>query len=179
MCYCSSNGNKLGDGIAASEEKTGQLTSDIKEAEEELAATKEALEQAQNDRAEAKTAMAEATGIREKEASAYAAESASYSSNLYAILGRCNVAKPGGEYGRAECSTMGGKWVGALDALEKGMAGAFLQTGAAQVLLKLVQSKQDMLDADREEIVSFLSGTSEYAPQSGDRSLHYSGTQLE
>merc|ERR1719442_30315 len=48
------------------------------------------------------------------------------------------------------------------------MAGAFLQTGAAQSLLKLVQSKQDMLEADRDEIVSFLSGTSEYAPASGE-----------
>merc|ERR1740121_2243899 len=63
---------------------------------------------------------------------------------------------------------MGGKWVGAIDAIEAGMAGSFLQTGAAQTLLKLVQAKQDMLEADREEIVSFLSGTSEYAPQSGE-----------
>merc|ERR1719296_352664 len=112
--------------------------------------------------------MTEATEIRKKEAAAYAAEKASYDSNLFALLGRCSVAKPGGEYGRAECSTMGGKWVGAIDAIEAGMAGAFLQTGAAQVLLKLFQSKQDMLDADREEVVAFLSGTSEYAPQSGE-----------
>merc|ERR1712113_387889 len=79
-----------------------------------------------------------------------------------------NVQKPGGEYGRAECATMGGKWVGAIDAIERGMAGAFLQTDAAQVLMKLAKSKQDMLDADRDELVAFLSGTSQYVPQSGE-----------
>merc|ERR1712039_961806 len=168
MCYCKNSGSDLSDGIAANEEKTGRLTSDVKKAEEELAATKEALQQAQDDRAAAKKAMAEATEIRKKEAAAYAAERASYDSNLFALLGRCSVAKPGGEYGRDECTTMGGKWVGAIDAIEAGMAGSFLQTGAAQVLLKLVQSKQNMLEADRDEIVSFLSGTSEYAPASGE-----------
>merc|ERR1712039_757279 len=142
MCYCKNSGSDLSDGIAANEEKTGRLTSDVKKAEEELAATKEALQQAQDDRAAAKKAMAEATEIRKKEAAAFAEEKASYDSNLFALLGRCSVAKPGGEYGRDECTTMGGKWVGAIDAIEAGMAGSFLQTSAAQMLLKLVQSKQ-------------------------------------
>merc|ERR1712203_330373 len=76
----------------------------------------------------------------------------------------------GGEYGREECGTMGGKWVGAIPAIEKGMAGAFLQTDAAQVLRQLVNTKENMLDADRQDLVAFLSGAenSEYAPQSGE-----------
>ena len=34
-------------------------------------------------------------------------------------------------------------------ALEKGVAGGFLQTGAAQVLRQFVQNKEDMLDGVR------------------------------
>ena len=49
------------------------------------------------------------------------------------------------------------------------MAVGFLQTAGAQVLRKFVQIKQSMLDADRQEILSFLSNeqNSEYAPLSG------------
>merc|ERR1711972_261320 len=60
MCYCKNSGKDLTDGIAANEEKTNRLTSDVQKAEEELAATKEALQQAQDDRAAANKAMAEA-----------------------------------------------------------------------------------------------------------------------
>merc|ERR1719264_1772058 len=50
------------------------------------------------------------------------------------------------------------------------MAGGFLQTGAAQVVKKLVLAKQGMLDGDRQELLSFLSGKqgSAYVPQSGE-----------
>merc|ERR1719181_2425848 len=46
----------------------------------------------------------------------------------------------------------------------------FLQTGSAQVLRQLALSnKQDMIDEDRRELLSFLSGSqgTDYAPQSG------------
>jgi len=145
MCYCSNSGGALSDGISANEGKTTTLSSDIKQAEEQKVATEEALAKAQTDRADAKTSMKEATAIREKDAAAFAAEKASYGSNIQAI-------------------------VDATKAIEKGMAGAFLQTSKAQVLLKLAQTSQHMLEADREDLVSFLSGTqsSEYAPQSGE-----------
>ena len=56
----------------------------------------------------------------------------------------------------------------AVAALEKGMAGSFLQTSAAQILRKCMQGKPK-LNANREEILSFLSSEeSEYAPQSGE-----------
>merc|ERR1719410_3072361 len=50
------------------------------------------------------------------------------------------------------------------------MAGGFLQTGAAQILKKLALGKQDMLNVDRQELLSFLSGkqASGYTPQSGE-----------
>merc|ERR1719502_1942985 len=58
----------------------------------------------------------------------------------------------------------------AVAALEKGMAGGFLQTGGAQTLRRLVLSKSDMPEADRQDILAFLSGgqDSSYAPQSGE-----------
>merc|ERR1712183_467989 len=125
---------------------------------EQKSTTKQALEQAQADRADAKSAIAEATSLREKEAAAYAEERASYDSNLFALLGKCNVQKPGGEWTKEECPKMGGKWVGAIPALEAGMAGSFLQTNAAQELRKLVLTRQNMLEADRQDVVAFLSG---------------------
>jgi len=47
-------------------------------------------------------------------------------------------------------------------AVEKGMGSAFLQTPAANVLRKLAEKKQE------QDLVSFLSGTVEYAPASGE-----------
>merc|ERR1712113_911624 len=98
---------------------------------------------------------------REKEAAAFASVKADADANLFAILGRCSVQKPGGEFTSEECSKVGGKFVGALPALEKGMAGEFLQTPAADVLKRLATSKQDS------ELLAFLSGGAGYAPQSG------------
>merc|ERR1719237_918531 len=54
----------------------------------------------------------------------------------------------------------------AVAALEKGAGGAFLQTKGADAIRKVVQTA-DMMDADRDQVMSFLSGSSEYAPQSG------------
>merc|ERR1712194_850634 len=48
--------------------------------------------------------------------------------------------------------------------------GSFLQTGAADLLRNLVSSKQSMMNADRQELLSFLSGDQggQYAPASGE-----------
>merc|ERR1711957_1114734 len=55
----------------------------------------------------------------------------------------------------------------AVSALSNGQAGAFLQTEAASILKGLVESSAGMVDVDREDLASFLSGSSDYAPQSG------------
>merc|ERR1719160_732247 len=47
------------------------------------------------------------------------------------------------------------------------MSGSFLQTNEAQVLKRLVLAENRMADYDREELTAFLSGSEEYAPQSG------------
>eukprot|EP00418_Pyrodinium_bahamense_P088957 CAMPEP_0179038772 /NCGR_PEP_ID=MMETSP0796-20121207/14806_1 /TAXON_ID=73915 /ORGANISM="Pyrodinium bahamense, Strain pbaha01" /LENGTH=201 /DNA_ID=CAMNT_0020735101 /DNA_START=82 /DNA_END=684 /DNA_ORIENTATION=- len=133
QCYCTTGGKDLGASIDAAETKIPAVGSDIEAGEGRLAQLKEDLKTAQVDRSTAKDAMATATSIREKEAAAFAADKDDYDANIAAITK-------------------------AVAALEKGVAGGFLQTGAAQVLRQLAINKQDLFAADREELLSFLSG---------------------
>merc|ERR1719359_1793627 len=89
--------------------------------------------------------MDKAAAMREKDAAAYLKESTTDRSNLDALKK-------------------------ALAAITKGMAGGFLQTHEAAILRKLSVSKADILDVDRQALVSFLSGTQEhgYAPASAE-----------
>merc|ERR1719230_2561142 len=116
-----------------------QVTADIEEAETQVKQLKLDLKAHQTDRAAAKAAMAEATAIREKEAAAFAALKAEADANIAAVNK-------------------------ATAAIEKGMAGSFLQSSAAQVLQKLVVNDKNMEDYDREELTSFLSQSTGYAP---------------
>merc|ERR1719461_1923625 len=87
--------------------------------------------------------MAEATAVREKEAAAYASEKGKSDKDIAA------AAK-------------------AIAAIEKGMAGSFLQTDSAQLLRNILLNKHDILiEDDRADVLSFLSGSVDYAPQSG------------
>jgi len=142
MCYCKTSGSDLEASIAASEKKIEELGADIPAAESKKAALEEEVKQAQADREAAKKAMAEATAIREKEAAAYAASSTDLKMNIAAI------AK-------------------AVAALEKGMAGSFLQTNNAQVLRKLISSNMNMMEEDRQDVMAFLDQGEGYAPQAG------------
>merc|ERR1719163_1614203 len=60
----------------------------------------------------------------------------------------------------------------AIAALEKGMAGAFLQTNTASLLRQLTVSMNNIRDSDRDALSAFLSGSAGdetgYAPQSGE-----------
>merc|ERR1712032_651109 len=102
------------------------------------------VKQAQADRVAAKASMAKATAIREKEAAAFASDKAEADATIAAI-------------------------VGAVAALEKGMAGGFLQTRAAQVLRDFMRHEAEMNELDRETLTSFLSASTQstYAPKSG------------
>jgi len=144
MCYCKNSGGELSASISSNEDKVSELPSEIEEAEATLTQTKEDLKKAQMDRSAAKAAMAEATAIREKEAATFAQESGDLKTNIAAV----------------------GK---AVAALEKGQAGAFLQTQTASVLKNLVENDEKLVDIDREDLTAFLSGSSSngYAPQSG------------
>jgi len=143
MCYCKTGSGDLTATISSATTKVPAVQSDIEATEGKLAQTKLDLKKAQQDRSAAKSAMGEATSLREKEASAFAAEKAEYGANIGAINQ-------------------------AVAALSKGMSGSFLQTRAAQILRQLALGKQDMLDVDRQALVAFLSSKQEmgYVPKS-------------
>merc|ERR1719265_1243503 len=108
-----------------------QLEADIKESEETKVRLEGEITKAQTDRAAAKDAMAKATAMREKENGAFLKESGTDQSNLDALTK-------------------------ALAAIEKGMAGEFLQTQAGQALRRLSVASVHMVDMDRQMLVSFL-----------------------
>jgi len=117
------------------------LTAEIEASTGKLAQLKEDVKSHQTDRAAAKEAMAEATSLREKEKAAFDTEKSDAETNIAAI----------------------GK---ATAAIEKGM-GNFLQSSSASLLKKIVMNR-NMMDADRQDVLAFLSGSSDYAPASGE-----------
>jgi len=144
MCYCETGKEALEKSIADAEAKITQLEAAVKES----AALKEQLEaeikEHKASRAEAKDALAKAAALRKKEAGAFAGATEELASNIDALTR-------------------------AIAALEKGVAGGFLQTSAASVLRRLSLS-MDMSSADREMLAAFLSqgSSAEYVPQSGE-----------
>jgi septal ring factor EnvC (AmiA/AmiB activator) len=144
MCYCKSSGEELGKSIGDAETKIPQLESDIKEAEATKAQLDADLVRHKQEREDAKGDIAKATSMREKDAAAFLKESTTDKSNLDALTK-------------------------ALAAIEKGMAGAFLQTSTAATLRRLTLS-MDMSTADRDVLASFLTQGSghRYAPASGE-----------
>jgi len=142
MCYCKGAGDTLGKGIADAQTRAPELTAAIEAGNGQMAQLKEDLKNHQNDRAAAKTAMAEATGLREKENAAFKTVESETSTNI------AGISK-------------------AIAAIEKGAGGAFLQTTEAVTVKQLAMNSQKMMDADRQDVLSFLSGSSDYAPASG------------
>jgi len=141
MCYCKNAGGDLAKSIADAEKRAPELTAEIEASTGKLAQLKEDVKSHQTDRAAAKEAMAEATSLREKEKAAFDAYKSDAETNVAAI----------------------GK---ATAAIEKGM-GNFLQSSSASVLKKIVMNR-NMMDADRQDVLAFLSGSSDYAPASGE-----------
>merc|ERR1719498_954439 len=106
MCYCENADSTLGASIEAAKNKIPQVSSELEEAIALKAQLEEEIAKHKKDRADAKAAMEKATAIREKEAAEYAKETAEMNSNLDAMTK-------------------------AIAAIEKGMAGGFLQTSSA------------------------------------------------
>jgi len=144
MCYCKNGGGDLSKSIGDANTKVPQLGSDIEEGIAKKKQLDEDLKQHQVDRSAAKAAMAEASSIRDKEHSSFSKEKASLSSNIDAMSK-------------------------AITAISNGMAGGFLQTNTAQVLKHLALTDTNLLDADRQDIMAFLSGGQggQYVPASG------------
>merc|ERR1740130_2579629 len=142
MCYCKNADGTLGKSISDAETKIPQLESAIKEGAAQKKQLKAELKDAQEARVEAKDAIAEATAIREREAKAYNKVASDANANIGALSK-------------------------AIPAIEKGMGGAFLQTGGAAVLRQMSVSA-DMIPADRDLLAAFLSEGGSYAPKSGE-----------
>lgn len=145
LCYCSNSGSELGASIAAAGNKIPDLDSSIKAAVEKKTQLESDLKAHQADRDAAKTSMKEATALRAKEKVAFDKALGDNKANLAALA----------------------KAVGSL---EQGAAGSFLQSAAAVTLRTFLMSKQDMLNADRQDVLAFLAGghASDYAPASGE-----------
>jgi len=143
MCYCKSGSGELEAAISGSDAKIPEVESAISSAEAEKAQLEADLKSHRSDREAAKQAMATATSLRDKEATTYAGVKADYEANIAAIK----------------------KAVGAL---EKGMAGSFLQTSEANTLKNYFEMKAQISDVDRNDVLAFLAGSSDYAPQSGE-----------
>jgi len=147
MCWCQTGGSDLQASIDAAGIKIPQVESAIGEKEAQQAQLKSDLEAHKSDRAAALEAAAKAKVIRKKEHADFLKESTDLKTNIDALTK-------------------------AIAALEKGMAGAFLQTSAAAVLRRLTVSLDRLSDVDRDALTSFLSdgaaGGDGYAPQSGE-----------
>merc|ERR1719367_1404579 len=142
MCYCKTAGGDLEASIKAGKAKIISLNELLKTGKAEMEQLEADLKEHEASRAEAKEAMAAATALRGKEAAAFAKFSEDSTTNLAAL------AK-------------------AIPAIEGGMAGAFLQTADANNLKRFTMEKAEIPDETRQEVLAFLSGRAEYAPQSG------------
>jgi chromosome segregation ATPase len=145
MCYCETNTKTLGTSITELTDKVPQIEASIEEAVATKAQLESDLAMHKSDREAAKKAIADATAQREKEAAEFASESTEDKANI------------------AACSK-------AIDAIVKGMAGAFLQSDAAGALRNLVLNRENMDRYSRRTLTDFLSTSSQagYAPASGE-----------
>jgi peptidoglycan hydrolase CwlO-like protein len=143
MCWCEGGAADLESAIDAGETKIPQLESKIKEIIATIAQLKASIAKAKGDRKAALSAIASLKVERSKGKAAHEKDQEDLLTNIAALKK-------------------------AISALEKGMAGAFLQTSTAAVLRRLVVSLNNIKDADRDVLSSFLSGGEGYAPQSGE-----------
>jgi len=132
MCYCEKSDSTLAGSIATGENKVSELGTSLKEHTAQKAQLAQELTSDKATRVEANAAMESATALREKEASAHAKDSAALNSNIQALDG-------------------------AITASSKGVAGAFLQTGLAATVRKIVLDDPSMDEANRQDLMAFLS----------------------
>jgi hypothetical protein len=143
MCYCTTGADDLANSINAADTKVPQVEAALKEGQATKLQLEADIKAHQASRAEAKEAMSKATALREKEAAAYAKESADDKTNIDAM----------------------GK---AITAISAGMTGSFLQTQTATAVRRICIDA-DMSTADRDQVMAFLANGQGfgYAPASG------------
>merc|ERR1719230_43054 len=147
MCWCETGAADLETSINAGERKVPQCAANIEEMEALIAQLKAEIAKAKGDREAALKAVASLKIERAKGAAAFKKSQEDLLTNIAALKK-------------------------AIAALEKGMAGAFLQTSTASLLRRLTVSINNIRDSDRDVLSAFLSGGqgdgAEYAPQSGE-----------
>merc|ERR1719482_2371019 len=147
MCWCKTGAADLETSIDAAERKVPQCGSEIKEIEALIAQLKAEIAKAKADRDAALKAVASLKVERAKGAAAFKKSQEDLLTNIAAMKK-------------------------AIAALEKGMAGAFLQTSAASLLRQMTMSFNNIRDSDRDMLSAFLAGGQGedvgYAPQSGE-----------
>jgi len=143
MCYCTTGADDLAASIGSADTKIPQVEAALKEGEATKLQLQADIKNHQADKVEAKEALAKATALREKEAAVFAKDSGDLKANIGAMQK-------------------------AIDAIEKGMAGAFLQTATASSV-KRICIDADMSSADRDQVMAFLANGEGfgYAPASG------------
>jgi len=147
MCWCETGAAELESAIQAAETKVPQVGSKIEETEALIAQLKAEIAKAKGDRDAALSAIASLKVERKKGHAAFMKGQEDLKTNIAALKK-------------------------AIAALEKGMTGAFLQTGTAALLRSLVVNSNSLTDSSRDMLSSFLSGgqgeEDGYAPQSGE-----------
>merc|ERR1719206_971707 len=129
MCYCKTAGGDLEAGIKEGKAKIISLEELLKTGKAEMEQLEADLKEHEASRTEAKEAMAAATALREKEAAAFAKFSEDSKTNLAALSK-------------------------AIPAIEGGMAGAFLQSTAANNLKRFAMEKADISDEARQDVLA-------------------------
>eukprot|EP00811_Abedinium_folium_P015010 NODE_2398_length_2220_cov_2.874343.p1 GENE.NODE_2398_length_2220_cov_2.874343~~NODE_2398_length_2220_cov_2.874343.p1 ORF type:complete len:702 (+),score=231.85 NODE_2398_length_2220_cov_2.874343:114-2219(+) len=144
-CYCTHSNGDLTAAIQGADTKIPQVEKQIEEAVAQKAQLEQELKQHGVDRKAAQQSLADATALREKEATGFAGVKTELDENIAAISA-------------------------ATTAISKGMAGGFLQTGAAVALRKVLLARASMVEQDRQEVIAFLSGTqfAGYSPVSSE-----------
>eukprot|EP00747_Dinoflagellata_sp_TGD_P152144 gnl/TRDRNA2_/TRDRNA2_177268_c4_seq8.p1 gnl/TRDRNA2_/TRDRNA2_177268_c4~~gnl/TRDRNA2_/TRDRNA2_177268_c4_seq8.p1 ORF type:complete len:726 (+),score=275.62 gnl/TRDRNA2_/TRDRNA2_177268_c4_seq8:84-2261(+) len=140
MCYCKGGDATLKAAIESAKTKVPQVTSSIDSAEASKAQMTEDLKTHASDRDAAKAAIATATALREKEAAAFASTKAEGEANIAAMSK-------------------------ATAAIEKGGSASFLQSAVKQTVINMVKKNEDVADIDRQDALSFLSGSDEESYQ--------------
>lgn len=140
QCYCKTGGSDLEKSIADANTKAPELESAINEGTSKREQLLADLKTHKSERTNAKAAIAKATSIREAENSKFVSLKTEADVNIKNLDG-------------------------AISAISKGMAG-FLQTDSAQSIRKIVSTRKELSDMDRDDVMSFLSGASD-APASG------------
>mmetsp|Transcript_16559 Transcript_16559/g.36617 ORF Transcript_16559/g.36617 Transcript_16559/m.36617 type:complete len:671 (-) Transcript_16559:238-2250(-) len=147
-CYCTKNAEKVTAQIEDEKTRIEALESNVETQKAARTQTISDLQQAKDDRKAAQQAVEEASSIREKEEADFKEESGDITANLDAL----------------------GK---AIPAIEKGMAGSFLQAPAVVAQLqRIAQASMTASSADKDQLTAYLQQAAAdqagYAPASGE-----------